>query len=285
MAAGLLVLAGCGQGERKTVPVGELVAAVDQTRAAPSQRVHMDISMSAPGLDKPIHFTGDGAIENKTRSGRLTLDMSELTPFIGGKAQAGDGIMEELVDGFTVYMHWPPFSKQLGTDKQWVKIDLQKAGEEQGFDLSALASGGEGGDPTQQLDQLRAASDGVEVIGDEKVRGVDTTHYKASVDLARYPDVARAGDRERVRQSVDRLIELTGQKKIPTEVWIAHDSKRIVKTRVKTQTKVPQSGVTLQTDLKMELYDFGVDVGDVKPPPPEDTADLAELRGGAGASP
>jgi hypothetical protein len=117
------------------------------------------------------------------------------------------------------------------------------------------------------------------------VRGVDTTHYKASVDLERYPDVAQAGDRERVRQSVDRLIELTGQKKIPTEVWIAHDSKRIVKTRVKTQTKVPQSGVTLQTDLKMELYDFGVDVGDVKPPPPEDTADLAELRGGAAASP
>src|SRR3954453_5792041 len=111
IAAGLLLLAGCGQGERKTVPVGGRVPAVDQTPAAPSQRVHMDISMSAPGLDKPIHFTGDGAIANKTRSGRLTLDMSELTAFTGGETQAGDGIMEELVDGFTVYMRWPPFSK------------------------------------------------------------------------------------------------------------------------------------------------------------------------------
>jgi hypothetical protein len=54
-----------------------------------------------------------------------------------------------------------------------------------------------------------------------------------------------------------------------------------VKTRVKTQTKVPQSGVTLQTDLTMELYDFGVDVGDVQPPPAEDTADLAELAAGS----
>src|SRR4051812_4291588 len=229
IAAALAVLAGCGQGERRTVPVSELAAAVDQTRAAPSQRVHMDMTMSAPGLDKPIHFTGDGAIENKTRSGRLTLDMSELTAFTGGTPQAGDGIMEELIDGFTVYMRWPPFSKQIGTDKEWVKLDLQKAGEQQGFDIGALAGGGGGGDPTQQLDQLRAASGGVEVVGEEKVRGADTTHYKASVDLERYPDVA-AGDPERVRRSVDRLIELTGQKKIPTEVWIAHDSKRIVKT-------------------------------------------------------
>ena len=282
VVAALLVMTGCGQEERKTVPVGELVAAVEQTRAAPSQRIHMDMTMSAPGLDKPIHFTGDGAIENKTRKGRLTLDMSELTAFTGGTAQAGDGIMEEIVDGFTVYMRWPPFAKQIGTDKQWVKLDLQKAGEQQGFDFGAIA-GGSQGDPTQQLDQLRAASDGVEVVGEEKVRGADTTHYKASVDLERYPDVAPAADREGVRKNVERLIELTGQKKIPTEVWIAHGSKRIVKTRVKTQAKVPRSGVTLHTDLTMELYDFGVDVGDVQPPPAEDTADLAELGAGSPA--
>jgi hypothetical protein len=279
IAAALAVLAGCGGEKRETVPVEDLVAAVDQTRAAPSERVHMEITMSAPGLDEPIDFTGDGTIENKTRSGRLTLDMSELLPFLGAKTAAGDGIMQEVVDGFTVYVRWAPLTKQLGADKEWLKFDLQKAGEQQGFDLGAL-SGGQGGDPTQQLDQLRAASDGVEVGGQEKVRGADTTHYKASVDLERYPDVARMADRERVRQSVERLIELTGQKKIPTEVWIAHDSKRIVKTRVKTRTKVPQ-GVTLETDLRMELYDFGVDVGDVKPPPPEDTADVAELSGGS----
>ena len=54
LLAGLVVLAGCGDKERKTVPVGDLVAAVDQTRAAPSQRIHMDSEMSGIGLDRAL---------------------------------------------------------------------------------------------------------------------------------------------------------------------------------------------------------------------------------------
>jgi predicted small lipoprotein YifL len=275
---GLLVLAGCGEKKRETVPVADLVAAVDQTRAAPSQRIHMDIDMSGIGLDSNLHMTGDGVVDNKTHKGRMTLDMSDLTELAGGTPSAGDGIAEEIIDGFTVWMRWPPFAKQVGTDKEWVKLDLQKLGKQQGFDFSALAGGQ--GDPTQQLDELRAASDGVEVVGNETVRGVATTHYKATIDLERYPDVAAPADRDRVRRSVERLIELTGQKKVPTEVWIGHKTRRVHKMRVQTKVKIPNSGASLQMDQTMELYDFGVPVGDIKPPPASDTVDAADLAAG-----
>src|SRR3954447_11492181 len=102
LVAVMAVVCGCGQKERQTVPVGDLVAAVDQTHAAPSQRIHMNMTMSAPALDKPVDFTGDGLIDNKTRKGRMTMDMSELTAFTGGTSSAGDGIAEQIIDGFTV---------------------------------------------------------------------------------------------------------------------------------------------------------------------------------------
>ena len=280
--AAALVLTGCGDEKRETVPVEDLIAAVDQTRAAPSQRVHLETEMNGLGLDEPLNATGDGMIDNRARKGRMTLDMSEYADLAGDSNDPGAGIMEQVIDGFTAYIRWPLLAKQVGTDKEWVTMDLQKLGEKQGFDFSALA-GGSQGDPTQQLDQLRATSGDIEVLGAENVRGSETTHYKATVDLERYPGTVKPVDRERVRRSVERLIELTGQKTIPTEVWIGHDTRRVLKMRFKNKFKVPNVPGTFEMDQTIELYDFGVNVGDVKPPAPEDTADLAELGAGGPA--
>jgi hypothetical protein len=281
IAVAIALLPGCGQQQHRTVPVEDLISALDQTRDAPSQRVHMDFTMKMPGLDRKLHMNGDGAIDNRTRKGRVTLDMSELAKAAGGALGPDGGKAVEIIDGTTFWMRWGPLTQQLGAGKEWVKMDLQKLGEKQGLDFNALT--GVQGDPTSQLDQLRAASGDVEVVGDEKVRGVEATHYSATIDLKRYPEVARAADRERVRKSVDRLIQLTGQREIPTDVWVAHDSHRIVRSRTKSQVKVPQGG-KMEMDITMELYDFGVRVTGTDPPPPEDVADIADLPG-AGAAP
>jgi hypothetical protein len=159
-------------------------------------------------------------------------------------------------------------------------MDLQKMGEKQGIDFSALA--GAQGDPTSQLDQLRAVSGDVDVLGDDTVRGAATTHYGATIDLKRYPQVAPAGDRERVRKSVGRLIELSGSSTMPTEIWVDHRSHRIVRSRFITHFKVPQGG-RAEMDMTMELYDFGVRVTGTDPPPPETVVDAADLPGAAAA--
>jgi hypothetical protein len=282
IAIALAVLPGCGQERHRTIPVKDLTAALDQTRDARSQRIHMDMKMKMPGVGRPMHMTGDGAIDNKTRKGRMTIDMLDLVRQSGGQIDPNGGKADEIINRFTVWMRWPPATAKLGGGKEWLKMDLQKIGEKQGFDFSALA--GAQGDPTSQLDQLRAVSGDVEVIGDETVRGAPTTHYGATIDLRRYPQVAPAGDRERVRKSVDRLIELSGSSTIPTEIWVDHRSHRIVRSRFVSQYKVPQGGGTMKMDVTMELYDFGVRVTGTDPPPPETVADAADLPG-AGATP
>jgi hypothetical protein len=279
IAVALALLAGCGQEHKRTIPVGDVVAALDQTREARSERIGMKMDMKANG--QTVHMTGDGIMDNRTREGRFTLDMSDLSKLSGGQLGPGSGKAEEIVEGTTFWMRWAPLTKELAPGKEWLKMDMQELGRKQGFDFDALS--GVQGDPTSQLDQLRAVRGDVEVVGNETVRGVPCTHYRATVDLRRYPDVAAPQDRERVRKSVDRLIELTGESEIPTEIWVGHDTRRIHRTRFRSKVKVPQGG-KLEMDMTMDLYDFGVPVTGIEPPPANQVADAAELPG-VGAAP
>jgi len=95
--------------------------------------------------------------------------------------------------------------------------------------------------------------------------------------LRRYAEQVSGGQRERVRRTVDRLVEITGTEKVPTEVWIGRQSRRIVKMRVKSQYKAPQGGGKIEQEQTIELYGFGWPVERVEPPPESETADLADL--------
>ena len=78
-----------------------------------------------------------------------------------------------------------------------------------GLDLGS--SGQFGQSAAEQLRMLRAVSGEVSDEGHEQVAGTDTTHYSATVDLRRYPDVMPEEQREAARMGVERLIEMTGQ--------------------------------------------------------------------------
>ena len=93
---------------------------------------------------------------------------------------------------------------------------------------------------SETLEYLRSVGDDVTEVGTERVRGVDTTHYRATV----------------------RLTELGASPELdryPVEVWLDEDGR----------TRRYRSG-TLGTDevLVWEFFDFGVEV-DLSPPAPD----------------
>src|SRR3954453_13947885 len=108
--AALLLAPGCGGDGRETAPARVVAAAVDRTLAARSERVHVEVELSAVGLDEPIDITGDGEVDNRARDGRMTFDMSEALPLAGGSVGAGEGIAQALTDGSAVWVRWPPLS-------------------------------------------------------------------------------------------------------------------------------------------------------------------------------
>ena len=162
-----------------------------------------------------------------------------------------------IFDGLTFYMRSPLFEPLLPAGKRWLKIDLDTIGQEAGLDLGALVNQGASQDPTQVLAYLKAASGDVERVGTETVRGVATTHYKATIDFRKVPDSAPADQRAAVRRSIEQLIELSGASTAPMEVWIGRTASPAASCRRRRPGR-RQQRITLRQ--RTELYDFGTKV-------------------------
>lgn len=273
-AAGLIT--GCGADD---VPPAAIADAADRTAAADSARVDVEGSVEAAGLTEPMTFEATGAVDNQRQAGNLEFERFEL-PSAAAGALPPDAFEGEMVfDELIFYMRFPAFEGELPGGKEWLKIDLEEAGSELGIDVAQFAQLGRG-DPTQSLEYLRAVSDEVEEVGTEDVRGAATTHYRATIELSRYPELVPEDEREAAEESVDRLIELSGSEEIPVEVWVDEDG--MVRRYEQTQTtEVPGAGESTISQT-IDLYDFGTEV-EVDIPSDDEVLDATKLAGQAPA--
>jgi hypothetical protein len=120
---------------------------------------------------------------------------------------------------------------------------------------------------------LRAVSGDVRDEGHEQVAGTDTTHYSATVDLRRYPDVMPEDQREAARKGVERLIELTGESEIPMDVWIDGDERV---RRMAWNQSIRQGPVEMKMNITAEYVRFGVPV-EVDVPDDSEVFDATDL--------
>jgi hypothetical protein len=221
-----------------------------------------------------VTFKGNGLFDPRHRRGRLSLDMSQLNQISGASGSPYNlGYAQFVLDGTTMYMRIPLLKQLNPSLKPWVKIDLNQAGKTQGLDFGAFLQFGQGGDPTQALQYLRATGK-LKKKGTEKVRDVETTHYAGSVDLKKVATTAPANVRVELKKNVDRLIALTGERTIPVEVWV--DGNGYIRRETYT-SKLQVSGQKVDVDSALELYDFGTRV--VAPVPP--AADVTDFSGGS----
>jgi hypothetical protein len=251
----LTLLSGCGGGGADP---SLFAAAVRNTEAAGGAEIVFSMRMEAPGLPQPFEMSGHGVEDASTRRGHFTFE-SPMT-----------GSMEMVSDDMTMYMRSDLFAAALG-GKDWMKIDMKRAMSSFGLDLGA--SGQFGQSASEQLRMLRAVSGDVSEEGHEQVAGVDTTHYSATVDLRRYPDVMPEDQREAARKGVERLIELSGQSEFPMGVWIDGDQRV---RRMTWQQEMRQGSVEVKMDITAEYVRFGVPV-DVDVPDDDDVFDATDL--------
>jgi hypothetical protein len=251
----LTLLGGCGGGGADP---SLFAAAVRNTEAAGGAEIVFSMRMETPGLPEPLEMSGNGVEDASKRRGHFTFE-SPMT-----------GSMEVVSDDMTMYMRSDLFAAALG-GKDWMKIDMKRAMSSFGLDLGA--SGQFGQSASEQLRMLRAVSGDVSEEGHEQVAGVDTTHYSATVDLRRYPDVMPEDQREPARKGVERLIELSGQSEFPMGVWIDGDQRV---RRMTWQQEMRQGSVEVKMDITAEYVRFGVPV-DVDVPDDDDVFDATDL--------
>jgi hypothetical protein len=259
----------CGGDELS--PEAAVAEAATKTADAGSSRASFELKMSGTGLPRPMTMSGEGTFDYDGRRSEATFDMSDVLP--------GGGSVKQVMDGFVFYMQLPRAARQgLPPGKSWLKMDLQKLWEQAGLRGFAQFAQANQADPSQMLMYLRGASDQIAEIGTEDVRGVETTHYRAQVDLEKALeqslDEIPSELRRSVRASVDQLIELMGVTTFPVDVWIDDDG-LARRMDVGFDMEVPAQGA-LSMDITVELYDFGVGV-DIDTPPAHEVIDLQKL--------
>ena len=260
--AAIPALAGCGSDDLSAEGVAK---AAQATASKGGAKVSLRQTFTAPGSGA-ISMSGAGVVDTQTRKGHLTLTTSGGS---GLPASARDATQQLIIDGLRIYVRSPLLASLLPSGVKWLKIDAAKVGRAAGIDLAVLAQSAQ--DPSQSMQVLEAVSGDVKKVGDEQVRGVDTTHYRATVDLRKYPSVVPEASRAAAEVSVEKTIQLTGTRRIPVDVWIDGDD--LVR---RFEQKLAAQGMPITQ--RIELYDFGTKV-DVEPPPAREVKDLSDIAG------
>jgi hypothetical protein len=246
-------------------PRVELAASAARTSHAKSARIAMRMRMTVPPSGTAITANATGVVAFRDRSVDLGLHMA----IPGGTIR-----MREIMVWPVIYMRSPLFAPALH-GKQWLKIDMAKLERANGVDLNALTSTGSN-DPTEMLQALENESDSLRNLGGATVRGVPTVHYRAVIDLAKAAKNAPAAVRAAVQRSDARLIEMLGTDRMPMDVWIGQD--RLVR-RIAYRMAIPMAatGGTMDMDIRLDIFDFGVPVHVTAPP----AGQVAELPAAA----
>ncbi|MFJ9868617.1 hypothetical protein [Streptomyces sp. NPDC101165] len=248
-------------------PLAALLSAEKSTDKAESAKVR-----SSTTLGDTMSMTADGALAwGDGLKGNLTIT------YTGGKMaeamrKAGTTSMEAryLPDAYYAKMS-EKFAAQFG-GKHWIKYaydDLAKLGGGSGAYLKDQM---QNTTPNQSVKLLLASGD-VKKVGQEKISGVDATHYSGEVDVA---DLAGKNSNLTADQlaGLKKQLSQAGVTTETIDIWV--DGQDLL---VK---KVEKADMATGTMTSTAYYtDYGVKVA-AEAPPAADTKDFTELMKAGG---
>ena len=130
-------------------------------------------------------------------------------------------------------------------------------------------------DPRDVFGFLKAVSGSIEAVGSEEIRGVETSHYRATIDPAKLDELVPAAQRKASAASIDAARQ-AGIDELPLDVWIDADQ-RVRKLSIDLDAKQPGTDASLKASLVVELYDYGTPL-ELELPPADQVADAATLK-------
>jgi len=284
------LLAGCGGGggtvASEPLTLARLTQSAKASSDASSARFSFSLQMSLPGADEPFSFSGDGAFDAATKRAAMSIDMSSFAQLFaqafgafGAKPEGfGDAEkwkIEAVQDGLTVYMRFPLLDEKLPAGKRWVRVDAGAAAKARGLDLDQLKQFAEN-DPRKTLDYLRAVAGDIVPVGTEEVRGADTTHYKATIDLLAYKNLVPASQREKLGAAFEQMMQQAGLRYVPVDLWV--DADGLVRRMTMTmEMSDPSGGQSADASMTFEIFDYGKSV-EIELPDASEVVDAATLR-------
>lgn len=284
-------MAGCGGSDAAQPVAGEPVSLEELSRSAStsaearSGRFSFSMTVSLPGAEEAFAFTGEGAFDTASDRASFSMDMSSLARLLGGfvAGLAGPNArdvpdfddpsgwqVDAVQDGTVSYVRFPAVADRLPAGKSWIRTDGTT--DVQGFDLDQFATN----DPRTLLHILKAASAEVETLGREELHGVETTHYRATIDPREYAKVAPTEKREELFSLAEQMGVQSGLATLPVEVWLDSDG-LVRKLSLEMSATQPGSSEPGDASIAFELWDYGEDV-EIVLPPASQVVDASDIR-------
>jgi hypothetical protein len=232
------VLAGCG-----STTTSSLEDAAEAT-AADTSRFDYRFSFSSTKERKEGELGAAGVFDYPNERGIMKVG--------GWSAVFGDDVLlkELRLIGPTGYMQWVVKGKTY-----WVKEEQVETGNDPTELLIPFP--GSPTKPTDVLTRVLLASDENDEVGTEEVRGAETAHFRARVDLKKLVKQLPAAERPE-----GDVVQFWGSRFVPVEIWI-DDESRLRRITIEQREHEEDGNPSMTTTV--ELFDYGVEV-DVQPP-------------------
>jgi hypothetical protein len=255
--------------------VAALRAAPDAAAEAGSGRFEMAISFAGPDGSFDIVATGGYSGD------QMTMEM-DLGSAIAGLADASDesvpaGLdepMQIVIDGTTAYLRIPMIQELTGSSG-WLTATPEDLGAAGGsFGIGSGTS-----DPAQMLEALRGVAGDIEEKGPDTIRGVPTTRFGATIDLAKALAEAPPDQRKMLETQLKGIDASLAR--VPVDVWVDGDNlaRRMVLDLGDVAAQAMGAGAT--ATMTIDFFDYGEPV-EVVVPDPSETTPFSEVFGGLG---
>jgi hypothetical protein len=261
-----VLAAGCGSAAVSETPKPTSIApiAASARKMATQATARESLTLEIKQGSETVKGGGGGSFDFGHHSGQLSLDM-----------KSGDQSMhmDEVIAMPVIYMrsdvfHLPALDAN-GT-QPWLKVDLQAAGKKLGIDFSSLMNAS----PDDTVASLGKYGTNVESLGEEDVRGVPATHYRATLDIAQLA----AKDTGAAAESEKKIALLMDDTKVPFEIWI-DDSGLTRRFSESFSETVPGSSDSIKVSMTSDMYDYGASVA-ITIPRASQVVDAAKVKSG-----
>jgi hypothetical protein len=236
-------------------PLNAIAEAAEKTQEEPGGRAIINGVVVSPDPSKSFTMSGETVFNDETERTRGVIRLS--------RPGSDDPLeMRMVTDGATMYMRSELFGS-LPDGDEWMSLDLSLGGE-----VESPVPGGS--DATEELELLEEVTGDVHRLGEEEVRGVQTTHYRGTVAVSDQVEDLR----EEGAEDAASFIEDKGT---PTQVeaWI-DDQGLVRRTRI-VKSQPPEKGEAPTTiAMRLDFVDLDL-VPDIDVPDSDEVFDATAL--------
>ena len=212
-----------------------VAAAAQRTEEVTGMRMNMTMRFTTDS-SPPSTVSGKG-----TFNGEDNLAEFAYNAALEGRQMKFDAVMSE--DAW--YFRYPQFAGQMPEGKEWIKLE--------GFPGQKDLSSPGAGNPDDSLGMLRANGD-VRKLGKTKIGRVQTTRYRVTMPPEGIVGSLRDQGKDELAEELEGAqAQIVGP--VHAEVFITPGG---MLRRMRTVTTVLADGRTVTTEMRADLFDYGI---------------------------